>query len=108
MKDEKGDLVTDSPHILVMWQNHFSQLFSVCVVSDLRQTEIHTAKPLVTQQSAFEFEMAIEKLKRHQSLGTDQIPAEVIKVGGRTIYSEIRKLIISVWNKEKLLEEWKE
>ena len=28
--------------------------------------------------STFEFEMAIEKLKRHKSLGTDQIPAELI------------------------------
>jgi len=91
-----------------MWQNHFSQLFNVHGVSDLRQTEIHTAKPLVIQSSAFEFEMAIEKLKRHQLLGTGQIPAEVIKVGGRTIRSEICKLIISVWNKEKLPEEWKE
>jgi hypothetical protein len=88
-----------------MWQNHFSQLFYVHGVSDLRQTEIHTAKPPVTQPSASEFEMTIEKLKRRQLLGTDQIPAEA---GGRTIHSDIRKLIISVWNKEKLPEEWKE
>jgi hypothetical protein len=68
----------------------------------------YTAEPLVTQPSAFEFEMAIEKLKRNPLLGTDQIPAEVSKAGGRTIHSEICKLIISVWNKEKLPEEWKE
>ena len=29
-------------------------------------------------------------------------------MGGRTIRSEIHKLIISVWNKEELPEEWKE
>ena len=34
VKDEKGDLVTDSP-LLVMWWNHFSQLFNVQWVSDL-------------------------------------------------------------------------
>jgi hypothetical protein len=37
--------------------------------------------------------MAIEKLKRHKSQGTDQIPAELIKAGGRTIRSEIHKVI---------------
>jgi len=51
--------------------------------------------------------MAIEKLKSHRSPGTDQIPAEFIKVGGRTIRYEIHKLIISVWNREELPEEWK-
>jgi hypothetical protein len=51
--------------------------------------------------------MAAEKLKRHKSPGTDQIPAELIKAGGRTIHSEIHKLINSVWNKEELPEEWK-
>jgi hypothetical protein len=67
-------------------------------VNDVRQTEIHTAQPLVPEPSAFEVEMAAEKLKRHKSPGTDQIPAELIKAGGRTIHSEIYKLIDSIWN----------
>ena len=49
-----------------------------------RQTYIHTAEPLVPQPSTFEVEMAVEKLKRHKSLCSDQIPAELIKTGGRT------------------------
>jgi hypothetical protein len=57
---------------------------------------------------AFEFEMAIEKLKGHKSPCTDQIPAELIKAGGRTIHYEISKLITSVWNKEEFPEEWEE
>jgi hypothetical protein len=77
-------------------------------VSDVRQTEIHTAEPLVPEPSAFEVQMAIEKLKRHKSPGVDQIPVELIKAGGRIIRSEIHKLIISIWNKEELPEEWKE
>jgi len=44
----------------------------------------------------------------HKSPGIDQIPAELIKAGGRIIYLEIHKLIISIWKKEKLPEEWKE
>jgi hypothetical protein len=48
--------------------------------------------------------MAIKKLKRHKSPGIDQIPAELIKAGGRTIRSEIHKLNNSIWNKQELPE----
>ena len=44
---------------------------------------MHTPEPLVPEPSAFEFEMDIEKLKTHKLLGTDQIPAELSKGGGR-------------------------
>jgi len=52
--------------------------------------------------------MAIEKLKGQKSPGIDQIQAELMKTGGRRISYEIHKLIISIWNKEELPEEWKE
>jgi len=71
------------------------------VVKDVRQTEIHTAEPLVPEPNAFENELAIEKLKIHKQPGIDQIPAELIKAGCRTICYEIHKLIISIWNKEE-------
>jgi hypothetical protein len=77
-------------------------------VNDVRQTEIHIAEPLVPEPTAFEIEVAVEKLKSHKSPGIDHIPAELIKAGGRTICSEIHKLINSVWNKEELPEVWKE
>jgi hypothetical protein len=73
-------------------------------VNDVRQTELHTAKPLVPETSAVDVELAIEKLKSHKSPGIDHIPAELIKAGGRPILSEIHKLIISIWNKENLPE----
>ena len=46
--------------------------------------------------------------KSHKSPGIDQIPAELIKEWGRTIRYQIHKLIVSIWNKEELPEEWKE
>jgi len=52
--------------------------------------------------------LAIEKLKSYKSPGNNQIPAELIKTGGRTIHYEIHKLIISIWNKENMPKEWKE
>jgi hypothetical protein len=108
VKDEKGDLVADSHSILARWRNHISQLLNVQGVKDVRQTQVRTAEPLVPKPSAFEVELAIEKLKSHKSPGIDQIPAEFIKARGRTVESEIHKHTISIWNKEELPEEWKE
>jgi hypothetical protein len=64
-KEEKCDLFTDCHSNLAAWRNNFSQLFNVHWVSDVRQTEIHTA-----ERSAFEVEMAIDKLKGNKSTGT--------------------------------------
>ena len=60
------------------------------------------------EPSALEVEVATEKLKSHKSPGTDQMPAELIKAGGTTIRGAIHKLVIAIWNKEELPEEWKE
>jgi hypothetical protein len=54
------------------------------------------------------FEIAIAKLKKYKSPGSDQIPAELIQAGGETLLSLIHKLINSVWNEEQLPDEWKE
>jgi len=101
-------LVADSHIFVARWRNYFSQLFNVHGVKDVGQSEIHTAEPLVPEPSASEVELAIDKLKSYKSPGIDQIPAEMIKAGCRTICLEIHKLVTSIWKREKLPEEWKE
>jgi hypothetical protein len=96
-----------SQSILARWRNHISQLFNVHGVIDVGQTEIQTAEPIVTEPSDFEFDLAIEKLKNHKSPGIDQILAELVKAGLRTIRYEFHKHITSVRNKEKVPEERK-
>jgi hypothetical protein len=77
-------------------------------VIEVRQTELHTADTLVPEPSASEVELAIGQIKSHKSPGIDQIPAKLIRAEVRKILSEIHKLIISIWKKEKLPEEWEE
>jgi hypothetical protein len=47
-------------------------------------------------------------MKKYKSPGSHQILAELFQAGGETLVSVIHKLIISVWNKEKLPDQWKE
>jgi hypothetical protein len=77
-------------------------------VSDVRQIETHTAEPLIPGPASFEVEIAIARLKKHRSPGSDQIPAELIQAGGETLRSENRKIINPVWNKEGLPDQWKD
>jgi len=74
VKDNKGDLVADSHSILARWRNSFSQILNVHGVNDVRQTEIHTAEPLVPEPSASELGCLL-KPKKSRKPGIDQIPA---------------------------------
>jgi hypothetical protein len=49
------------------------------MVNDVGQTEIQTAEPLVLEPSSCEVVTAVEKLKRYELPGNDQIPAELIQ-----------------------------
>jgi hypothetical protein len=48
------------------------------------------------------------KLKKYKSPGSDQILAELYQAGGETLVYVIHKLIISIWNKEEMPDQWKE
>jgi hypothetical protein len=96
VKDENGDLLADSYNILNRWKNCFCQLLNVHYVSDVRQIEIHMA------------EIAIAKLKKYKSPGSDEIPPELIQAGSETLLSAIHRLINSIWSKEELSDQWKE
>jgi hypothetical protein len=77
-------------------------------ISDVRQIEVQRAEPLVTGPSHLEAEIAIAKLKKYKSPGSDQITAELIQAGGEMLLSAIHKHINSIWNKEELPDQWKE
>jgi hypothetical protein len=92
IKDENGNLLGDPQKVLNGWKNFFNQVLNVHEVHDVRQMDIHTAEPLVPEPTLVEVEIAIGKLKSYKSPGTDNIPAELIKAGGETLYSEIHRL----------------
>jgi hypothetical protein len=89
---ENGNMLADSQSVWNRWKNFFNWGLNVHGVHNVRQKYIH---------------MAIGKLKSYKSLGTDQIPAELIKAGSEILCSEVQKLICSIWNMEVLQQQWK-
>ena len=96
LNEEKDRLFTESHCILARWGKHFSQLLNIRGFTDVMQIEVQRAEPLVSESSAFEFEMAVEKLKRRRSPDNDHISAELFKAGSRTIRYGIHTLINSI------------
>jgi hypothetical protein len=100
-KDENG-YPFDSHNILNKWKIDFCHLLNLHGANDTRQTEMHIAEQSVPEPNSFEVKTAIEKLKRYESPGIDQIPAALSQGGGNILCSEIHKLMISIWKMEEL------
>ena len=79
---------------MARWRNCFSQLLNVHRVKGVRHTEIYTAEPLVLGSSAFEIELAIEKIKSHKSPGIEKIPGQLIKAGVEQFAMRSIKLLL--------------
>jgi hypothetical protein len=95
--------VLDYHSILAKRRKLFDHLWDSHGFNNVRLTQIHTTEPLGSEPIAFEFEVAVEKLKLHKISGIDKIQTR-----NRTRSSEVYELINSIWNKEKSPEKWKE
>jgi sorting nexin-29 len=47
-------------------------------------------------------------LKTIKAAGSDNIPPELIKNGGRTLRKPLHKLILNIWDNEQLPDQWSE
>ena len=91
VKDEKGDLITDFQSIWARCRKNFSHLHGA---NDVRQTGILTAETQVTESSALEFQVTVEKLKISILPGFNQILAKFMKARRRTNALRSKNLLI--------------
>ena len=95
-------LMDSNISVVARWEQFFSNFLNVNQSTSHEGSEVYIPEP-----SLIEVELAIEKLKRHKATGVDHIPSELIQAGGGKLYEEIHELIVLIWNKEELLQEWK-
>jgi hypothetical protein len=70
-------------------RTNFSLLMNEHSVSDVRQTKMHTAEPLLPDSSHPEVEIPTANLKDYKSPGSDQILTQLIEAGDATLVCEI-------------------
>lgn len=107
-----GEFVSDKPRVLESWTEHFKLLLNgggdKVDEADDQHEETETASPEeeilqienVTDAPSLDEVEAIEKLENNKAPGSDEMPAELVKYGGDSLYSFLHNLISDVWENE--------
>jgi hypothetical protein len=91
-------------------KEHFSNILNpITTSSSLNLTTEHTDSHDEVELPTYnEICSMINKLQPNKAAGTDNIPAELIKYGGRTLKQKIHNLILNIWKNERLPVQWNE
>jgi hypothetical protein len=109
-KDSRGNMISQIDDVLARWKEYFQNILSVTTAPErLNLTSERTdSHDDVEPPTCNEVCSIINKLKTNKAAGTDNIPGELIKYGGRTLKQKIYKLILNIWNNETLRAQWNE
>jgi hypothetical protein len=109
-KDSTDNVISQIDCVIARWKEYFFNILnpitdSSSLNSTIERTNNHDeVEPLTYNEIC----SVINKLKTNKAAGTDNIPAELIKYGGRTLKQKIHNLILNIWNNERLPVQWNE
>ena len=109
IQDKRGRLILNPFQRTEIWKERFDELLNTedpevqLNINDKRVNMDEINEPTVE-----EVKEAIKKLKNNKAAGSDGIQSELLKYGWEDLQQEIYKIIIAIWRKETLPEEWKE
>jgi sorting nexin-29 len=83
-------------------------MFNISEATDIQNIIREDKKNLsqIPPSSYNEICFIINKLKLNKVAGSDNIPPELLKRGGRTLRQKLHKLILMIWNNEQLPQQW--
>lgn len=95
-----------------MWHEHFQNLFNNPASNDYPlETETMDAYTLIRLNteppSIDEILAALRDLKNNKAMGTDKLPADVLKIDPFTTSYLPHPILTQIWNTETLPSEWK-
>jgi hypothetical protein len=96
--------------ILAKWKNYFCKIPNTSEAIDIGNitkecTNNQSQIPLLSYN---EICSIINKLKLKKAAGSENIPPELPKHGGRTPKQKLYKLVLMIWNNEQLQHKWNE
>ena len=105
-----GTLLTNKNDVLDCFKQHFNSLLNGESaeatdhdVSFLDDDGRYVAPPTLVEVSA-----AITSLKNNKAFGPDNIPAELLKMGGEELTKVMHQMILQIYNSETMPETWLE
>lgn len=112
-KDRDSKLITSKEEVLRRWAEHFKSLLNPVENSDGsnavgergeygEEEETGEKEEGKTPPTILETKQAIMKLANNKSPGTDNLPAEIFKIGEENLVQFFHKLIVEIW-KQRIL-----
>ena len=105
-------LITDKEKILGRWAENFDSVLnrpsSINADAIARLPQVPTNDSLADPPTITEVEKAIKRLSSGKAPGADSIPAEVYAAGGPLLLEKLTELFQSVWNQEKIPQDFKD
>ena len=105
-------LITNKDDILKRWAEHFDSVLNrPSVINDEainRLPQIPINKALDSIPTKEELHKAISQLSSNKAPGSDNIPAEVYKSGGTTLFLRILQLFKLIWQQESVPQDLKD
>ncbi|XP_076044760.1 uncharacterized protein LOC143027364 [Oratosquilla oratoria] len=112
LSTDGSTLLTEKKLILERWAEHFNNVLNrPAQINDeaiARLPQVPTNNDLDDPPSEDEICQAIKQMSTGKAPGSDAIPAEVYKSGEPVIVSQLTSLYQSMWNKEQLLQEFRD
>jgi hypothetical protein len=109
-KDSRGNVILHIEDVLKRWKECFCNILKPPTTSyRVNMTTLRISNHDKVEPPTYnEICSVINKLKTNKAAGRDNIPAEIIRHGGRTLKKKMHKLMLNIWNKEHLSAQWNE
>ena len=97
-EDHSGKSLTEEQQILNRWTEYCSKLYNYKANGDpsvlkCTQTDTEDDHPILRR----EVEAAVQSLKKGKSAGVDNIPAELVQVGGEDVITAPTTICYMIW-----------
>jgi hypothetical protein len=93
-KDAEDNVISQRDLILARWKDYFCKILNTSETIDIQN--------IIKECTNNEICYTMNKLKLNKAAGSDNIPPELLKHGGRTLKQNLYKLILMIWNNKQL------
>lgn len=106
-KDKEGRCITEQSDILKRWKEYFTELLTRNGQPDRAPyPPYQSAQPQTAEPTLEEVRESTTNMSNDKAPGVDNIPAELIKYGGKQTMEQLHRLILEIWRTEKMPTEW--
>ena len=107
VQDRSGKCLTEEPEILNRWIEYCSELYIYKANGDSSvlncpQTDTEDDHPILRR----EMEAAVQSLKKGESAGVNNIPAELVQAGREDVITALTTICDKIWQTGEWLTPW--